>query len=264
MRSLVPHGQDPTASLAGAPSSAEGPVRMSGLGSAGPLGSASETRPFPQRLPRGPLSDVLPATEAGTLLLRPETHEAQSGLGSACSREAPAGAETKGRRGKQRQGAEAPRAAWPGEGTLRRRDERLGLAYLRDAAPAGAPPGPPCADPRPGPPLLAAGPRSAFSAHSGPPLGRFRFRFLAESVEENESGSVQSLRGSRRGEGRTVRGGQPGAGEPEPQPAPGEVSAAPFAVASRAPPCGPRGRDARRPLDAGGPAGGSCRGVGRA
>ncbi|XDB52319.1 hypothetical protein AB1E18_005861 [Capra hircus] len=107
---------------------------MSGLGSAGPRGSASETRPFPQRLPRGPLSDVLPATEAGTLLLRPETHEAQS-------------------------------------------------------------------DPRPGPPLLAAGPRSAFSAHSGPPLGRFRFRFLAESVEENESGSVQSLRGSRRARG---------------------------------------------------------------
>ncbi|XP_040097756.1 uncharacterized protein LOC120864744 [Oryx dammah] len=45
MKSLVPHGQDPTVSLAGAPSSAEGPVRMSGLGSAGPLGSASETRP---------------------------------------------------------------------------------------------------------------------------------------------------------------------------------------------------------------------------
>ncbi|MXQ83790.1 hypothetical protein E5288_WYG002531 [Bos mutus] len=109
---------------------------------------------------------------------------------------------------------------------LRRRDERHGLAYRRlrwtrlqperrrdrRAQTRGL-----------GPPLLAAGPRSAFSAHSGPPLGRFRFRFLAESVEENESGSVQSLRGSRRGEGRTVRGGQPGAGEPEPQPAPGEA-----------------------------------------
>ncbi|XP_069446416.1 uncharacterized protein [Ovis canadensis] len=124
-------------------------------------------------------------------------------------------------------GQKPTKRSQPGEGTLRRRDERLGLAYLRDAAPAGAPPGPPCADPRPGPPLLAAGPRSAFSAHSGPPLGRFRFRFLAESVEENESGSVQSLRGSRRGEGRTVRGGQPGAGEPEPQPAPGEMAVGP-------------------------------------
>ncbi|XP_044803805.1 uncharacterized protein LOC123335130 isoform X3 [Bubalus bubalis] len=108
---------------------------------------------------------------------------------------------------------------------LRRRDERHGLAYRglrwtrleperrrdRRAQTRGL-----------GPPLLAAGPRSSFSAHSGPPLGRFRFRFLAESVEENESGSVQSLRGSCRGEGRTVRGGQPGAGEPELQPAPGE------------------------------------------
>ncbi|XP_044803804.1 uncharacterized protein LOC123335130 isoform X2 [Bubalus bubalis] len=113
---------------------------------------------------------------------------------------------------------------------LRRRDERHGLAYRglrwtrleperrrdRRAQTRGL-----------GPPLLAAGPRSSFSAHSGPPLGRFRFRFLAESVEENESGSVQSLRGSCRGEGRTVRGGQPGAGEPELQPAPGEMAVGP-------------------------------------
>ncbi|XP_045856422.1 uncharacterized protein LOC123938779 isoform X4 [Meles meles] len=46
----------------------------------------------------------------------------------------------------------------------------------------------PRAGPRPEPPPLATSPRSAFTVLGrGPPLSRFRFRFPAAVVEENES-----------------------------------------------------------------------------
>ncbi|KAM9103753.1 uncharacterized protein AAG666_009146 isoform 1-T1 [Megaptera novaeangliae] len=80
---------------------------------------------------------------------------------------------------------------------MRGRDVRNGLVsgVSGGRGSSRTPPGRPRADPRPGPLPLAAGPHSAFTARSGssPPLGRFRFRFRfpAESVEENESGGVQ-------------------------------------------------------------------------
>ncbi|CAI9170119.1 unnamed protein product [Rangifer tarandus platyrhynchus] len=209
---------------------------MSGLGSAGPLGSASETRPSSlsasDRDPSVTCSRP-PRPAPACSGQKPTKRRGQSGFGSACSREAPAGAEQ--RKADEGNGAKGPRRRGPrsgrGNAAPPRRAPRAGLASQVDAAPAGTPPGrrrdrraqTRGLEPQP----LAAGPRSAFSAHSGPPLGRFRFRFLAESVEENESGSVQSLRGSGRGEGRTVRGAQPGAGEPEPQPAPGKMAVGP-------------------------------------
>ncbi|XP_055286274.1 uncharacterized protein LOC129558864 [Moschus berezovskii] len=216
MKSLVPHGQDPAVSLAGGPQLGRGTSAHVWAGERRTPGVCERNPPqFPQRLPRGPLGDALPATQAGIRLLGPETHEAPRAVRQV--REAAPG-------GRGAAGREA------GRGRAAPRDERPGLAHRRPRWTRLQPQRRPArrAQTRgPGPPLLAAGPLSAFSAHSGPPLGRFRFRFLAESVEENESGSVQSLRGSRRGEGRTVRGGQPGAGEPEPQPAPGEMAVGP-------------------------------------
>lgn len=91
MKSLVPHHQDRAVRGADAPSWAEGPVRMPGLRSARPLGSASETclsslsvsRPAPSE--PGP-----PAVQASN------PRSAASSLvavrGPASTREAPAGA----------------------------------------------------------------------------------------------------------------------------------------------------------------------------
>lgn len=65
----------------------------------------------------------------------------------------------------------------------------------------------------------ARGPRLQLRARAprspglGPPLGRFRFRFPAETVEENESAYGQGRRSCRRGEGRSVRGRRPEASE---------------------------------------------------
>lgn len=118
----------------------------------------------------------------------------------------------------------------------------------------------------PGPRLWLTAPRSAFTARSGssPPLGRFHFRFPADSVEENESGGVQQPAYQPSGRGAQGTGGGPGASELRPQPAPGEVSAAlswsprGLLLADRAGGT-PGGRWARAGL-----AGGSCGGAGRA
>lgn len=100
----------------------------------------------------------------------------------------------------------------------------------------------------PEPPPLAAGPRSALTACSGPgpPLGGFRFRFPADIVEENETGRGQGWSGCLRGEGCRVRRQpawslEPGAGAAA---CAGRGKRSPFAAASRAPPCGPGGRGA--------------------
>ncbi|XP_035870358.1 uncharacterized protein LOC118497995 [Phyllostomus discolor] len=103
---------------------------------------------------------------AGSVGPAATSHEAQEALDQ--------GESTPAHRGARAAPAPTPRRTGPGP----------------TAGPQRAPPRPP-----PAPPPLAPGPRS------GPPLSGFRFRFLVDIVEENESGRDQGWRSCRRARG---------------------------------------------------------------